>query len=610
MCGIAGLITQENNQNKIQNMLKVLKHRGPDGSGVFGFGNGAIGQSRLAIIDAEGGAQPMSDTSDKYWITYNGELYNYLELRAYLISKGLIFRTDSDTEVLIQAYAYWGIDCVKHFRGMFAFCIVDTTKKELFLARDHFGIKPLLYANNSKVFAFASEIQALKPLDDIKWDINLTAIDQYLTYQYIPSPNTIYREISKLPPAHFMRVDFSGEIQEQTCYWQLDFKADYSKTELEWIEELELCIKESVKSHLIADVPFGAFLSGGIDSSLVVGYMSQIMSNPVKTFSIGFEDEGFSELKYAREVVNFWGTDHFEAIVKPDALGILPELVKHYGEPFGDSSAIPTYYLSKLAKQHVTMALSGDAGDELFAGYSSYTDRWTRHLSAVPEHLGSFKKGLYPILNSILPQRYPLRTANFTDWQRYIQFYAKNARTNLWKSEYKVQLFATDAIHEQKWNLSRSYSHFQRAQMLDFQTYLPNDILAKVDIASMMNSLEVRTPLLDLRVVELASQIPETFNINKTSGTWEGKQLLKKIIAKDLGKDFAFREKMGFAAPISKWFADTHKSSQEVSERLLSPGNGLDTIFEKNELKKVANGSNSGHQWLLVFLQEWMEQNI
>tara|TARA_R110002020_G_scaffold82873_1_gene205399 strand:- start:4126 stop:5958 length:1833 start_codon:yes stop_codon:yes gene_type:complete len=609
MCGIAGIIVQENRQNNIDGMLKVLKHRGPDGSGVFDFEAGAIGQSRLAIIDVDGGAQPMSDTLGKYWITYNGELYNYRELRTKLKSKGYPFRTDSDTEVLIQAYAHWGKKCVNYFRGMYAFCIVDTIKRELFLARDPFGIKPLVYAHNSEVFAFASEIQALRPVGEINWDINLTAIDQYLTYQYIPAPNTIYREINKLPPAHYMRVNFSGEIKELLCYWQLDFKPDYSRTEKDWMEELEYTIKESVNVHLVADVPFGAFLSGGIDSSLVVGYMSKVMSNPVKTFSIGFEEEEFSELGFAREVASYWGTDHFEAIVKPDALAILPEVVKHYGEPFGDSSVIPTYYLSKLARQHVTMALSGDAGDELFAGYSSYTDRWSRHFSAVPEHLGSFKKELYPILSAVFPQKYPLRTSNFADWQRYIQFYGIDARTNLWKKEFTEQFLKTDAIHENKWNLSSGCSHFHRAQMLDFQTYLPNDILAKVDIASMMHSLEVRTPLLDLRVVELASQIPEEYNINKASGKWQGKQLLKKIISMDLGDKFAFREKMGFAAPISKWFADTHKSSQEVSERLLSQGNGLDTFFEKKELERVAKGSNSGQQWLLVFLQEWMEQN-
>jgi asparagine synthase (glutamine-hydrolysing) len=609
MCGIVGLIVQKNVLDSINGMLKALKHRGPDDYGFLCFETGAIGQSRLAIIDVEGGSQPMSDSFGKYSITYNGELYNYLEIRSQLKSLGHSFKTNSDTEVLVQAYAHWGKECLSFFRGMFAFCIVDNLKNELFLARDHFGIKPLVYAHNSDVFAFASEIQALTPIPVVNWDINFTALDQYLTYQFIPAPNTIYKEVKKLPPAHYMRVGFSGEIKEINSYWQLDFKPDHINSEFEWLEALEETIKESVNAHLIADVPFGAFLSGGIDSSLVVGYMAQLMTKPVKTFSIGFEEEGYSELEYARKVANRWGTDHHEAIVKADALAILPDLVKHYGEPFGDSSAIPTYYVSQLARKHVTMVLSGDAGDELFAGYESYSTRWSRHLTPIPEHLSGYKKGLYAIVNSVLARKYPLRTATLTDWQRYIQFYGPSERSQLWKPELANHLYQTDKIHQTIWNDSQPFSHFQRAQHLDFCTYLPYDILTKVDIASMMHSLEVRTPLLDIRVVELASQIPEKFNINKSSGFWTGKQLLKKIVAKDLGYEFAFRKKMGFAVPIKKWFGETGKFSTEMRERLLSSGNGLDEYFEHKQLEKIANGENYGKQWLMVFLQEWLTQN-
>ncbi|WP_236613250.1 asparagine synthase (glutamine-hydrolyzing) [Rhodonellum psychrophilum] len=590
-------------------MLALTKHRGPDGEGTFCVENVGIGQRRLSIIDLEGGKQPLSNSEKTLWITYNGELYNYKKLRKSLQQKGYSFATVSDTEVVLQAYAHWGKDCVRHFRGMFAFGILDILKKELFLARDHFGIKPLVYAHNSEIFAFTSEIQALKPISEINWDIDLTGLDQYLAYQYIPAPNTIYREVRKLPPAHYMLVSFSGEIKEINSYWQLDFKPDQSRTEKDWMEALEETIKESVNSHLVADVPFGAFLSGGIDSSLVVGYMSQMMAKPVKTFSIGFEEEGYSELEYARKVSKHWGTDHHEAIVKADALSILPDLVRHYGEPFGDSSAIPTYYVSQLARKHVAMALSGDAGDELFAGYESYSNRWSRHLSPVPEHLPAYKKGLYPLMNSVFPNKYPLRTSKLFDWQRYIQYYGPGERSHLWKPEFSDQFTHTDAIHQKIWKESEEYSHYQRAQSLDFRTYLPYDILTKVDIASMMHSLEVRIPLLDLRVVELASQIPEKFNINKSSGEWIGKQLLKKIVAKDLGDEFAFRKKMGFAIPIQKWFGETVKSRLELKDRLLSSGNGLDTFFKPTELERIANGSHSGQQWLLVFLQEWLSQN-
>ncbi|MDO9553105.1 asparagine synthase (glutamine-hydrolyzing) [Rhodonellum sp.] len=590
-------------------MLSPICHRGPDGEGVFCFENIGIGHRRLSIIDLVGGKQPLSNFEKSLWITYNGELYNYRELRKSLQQKGFSFSTDSDTEVVLHAYAYWGKDCVRHFRGMFAFGILDILNKELFLARDHFGIKPLVYAHNSEVFAFSSEIQALKPIPEINWDIDLTALDQYLAYQFIPAPNTIYKEVKKLPPAHFMRVSFSGEIKELTSYWQLDFKPDHSRTEKDWMEALEETIKISVNSHLVADVPFGSFLSGGIDSSLVVGYMSQLMAKPVKTFSIGFEEEGYSELDYARKVARHWGTDHHEAIVRADALSILPDLVRHYGEPFGDSSAIPTYYVSQLARKHVTMALSGDAGDELFAGYESYSTRWSRHFSPIPEHLPAYKKGLYQILNPVFPRKYPLRTASLSDWQRYIQYYGPIERSKLWKPEFSHQLIQTDAIHLKIWKESEALGHFQKAQNLDFRTYLPYDILTKVDIASMMHSLEVRTPLLDIRVVELACQIPEKFNINKSSGEWVGKQLLKKIVSKDLGNEFAFRNKMGFAIPIQKWFGTDGKSSKEVKDRLLSSGNGLDTFFDTSELKRIANGSHSGQQWLMIFLQEWLNQN-
>lgn len=611
MCGILGLINRKSEvkEDVLVEMLALSKHRGPDGYGTFCIENVGIGHRRLSIIDLEGGMQPLSNSKKTLWITYNGELYNYKELRKSLQHKGYAFSTVSDTEVVLHAYAHWGKDCVRHFRGMFAFGILDIPKKELFLARDHFGIKPLVYACNSNVFAFASEIQALKPIPEIKWDLDLTALDQYLAYQFIPAPKTIYKEVKKLPPAHFMRVSFSGEIKEINSYWQLDFKPDQARTEKDWMDALEETIKESVNSHLVADVPFGAFLSGGIDSSLVVGCMSQLMAKPIKTFSIGFEEEGYSELKYARKVANHWGTDHHEAIVKADALSILPNLVRHYGEPFGDSSAIPTYYVSQLARKHVTMALSGDAGDELFAGYQSYSTRWSRHLSPVPEHLPAFKKGLYPLMSSVLPNKYPLRTASLSDWQRYIQYYGPAERCKLWKPEFSEHLNQTDSIHQKIWKESQAFSHYQKAQSLDFRTYLPYDILTKVDIASMMHSLEVRTPLLDIRVVELATQIPENFNINKSSGEWVGKQLLKKIVANDLGYEFAFRKKMGFAVPINKWFGDAGKSINEVKERLLSSGNGLDAFFKPTELERIANGSHSGQQWLLVFLQEWLSQN-
>lgn len=611
MCGIAGIIGHpERNAMRLASMLEVLKHRGPDGQGTHYFEEATIGHRRLAIIDFETGKQPISNEDGTIWITFNGEIYNYIELRDQLKNRGHQFRTNSDTETIVHAYEEWGCECVIHLRGMFAFAILDQNKREVFLARDHFGIKPLVYLHAPEVFAFASEIQALRQVEGVHWEMDLSALDQYLQFQFIPAPKTIYKQVNKLPPAHFMRVGFDGTIKELKRYWQLEFKPDYSKTETEWLEGLDSVLKDSVKAHLVSDVPFGAFLSGGIDSSTVVGYMAQLMNQPVKTFSIGFEEEEFNETQYARLVAKTWNTDHHEEIVKPDALGILPELVKHYGEPFGDSSAIPTWYVSRLARKHVTMALTGDAGDEIFAGYESYTTRWHRHLSPVPEHLHPVKKIAYSLLNKVVPLRYPLRTANANDWYKYIHYFNDASRKKIWNTDIWDSLPHPNIDgYARSFNEAAHYSHFQKAQYTDFNTYLPGDILTKVDIASMMHSLETRTPLLDIKVVEFAATIPERFNINKTNGMWEGKQLLKKIGARYYPPDFLYRNKMGFAMPVKNWLIGNSIENSEVRERLLSSGSGLQYIFNQNGLEEILNSNQSGNIWLLLFLQEWICTN-
>lgn len=609
MCGIVGMISTSFERNVLMDMLKALKHRGPDGSGIFEFGGFGIGQSRLAIIDVHGGGQPMSDSAQKFWITFNGELYNYKELKKTLQSKGYPFRTESDTEVLIQAYAHWGKECVKHFRGMFAFCILDTERKELFLARDQFGIKPLVYATGSDLFAFASEIRALRPVSGIDWAINLTAIDQFLSYQYIPAPLSIYKGVMKLLPGHFMRVDFKGKILDIEKYWDLDFSSNTNNSKAYWLESIDKAISKSVQAHLVSDVPFGAFLSGGVDSSLVVSKMAMQMKSPLKTFCIGFEENEYSEIKYARKVAEIFGTDHHEEVVKPQALQILPELVKHFGEPFGDSSAIPSYYVSKLARTEVTMVLSGDGGDELFGGYENYTNRWVRHVTPIPEHLPDYKKAAYFGFNKIFPKKYPLRTASLADWKRYIEYFNQRHKKQLWKNEFHEQFENSDDFLIDVWEHAEKYSHFHKSQYTDFKTYLPFAVLTKVDIASMMNSLEVRTPLLDLEVVKLASQIPEKYNTHRKYGDWVGKDILKKLLSKEMGEDFAYRKKMGFGVPLKQWFGDSRKVQIEIHERILSRGNLLEDYFNRTELEAIAFGSKVNQQWLLIFLQEWLTQN-
>jgi asparagine synthase (glutamine-hydrolysing) len=612
MCGIVGLLQKIGSfvPDNLSKMADALRHRGPDGEGDYCFQNIGIAHRRLAIIDLAGGKQPLCNEDGTIWITYNGELYNFQELRKQLESKGHHFKTHSDTEAIVHAYEEWDTDCVSHFRGMFAFAILDQNKRELFLARDHFGIKPLVYLQTRDVFAFASELQALKQIEGVAWDMDCAAIDQYLQFQFIPSPLTAYKQARKLPPAHFMRVGFDGAIKELKRYWQLEFKPDYSKSEAQWLEGLDAVLRDSVNAHLISDVPFGAFLSGGIDSSTVVGYMAQIMEHPVKTFSIGFEEGEFNETKYARQVAAKWKTDHHEEIVKPDALGILPQLVKHYGEPFGDNSAIPTYYVSKLARQHVTMALTGDAGDEMFAGYESYTTRWCRHYSPVPEHLSQAKKIAYRILNKVMAGRFPLRTSTLPDWLRYMQYSNDATRGALWNEDIRRLLPRPNRdAHAHYFSQAASFDHFQKAQFTDFNTYLPDCILAKVDVASMIHSLETRTPLLDVNVVEFAATIPEAFNISKINGHWEGKKLLKKLNEKYYPPDFVYRRKMGFATPIKKWLMDEQKATNEIRDRILSPGTGLDELFKRDSLQQMTEANHAGNLWLLLFLQEWIAQN-
>jgi asparagine synthase (glutamine-hydrolysing) len=610
MCGIGGIILTDSpaHEQLLRPMMDAMHHRGPDGEGFYTYQNIGIGHKRLAIIDLETGKQPISNENGTIWITFNGEIYNYLELRKILLQSGHQFYTNSDTEAIVHAYEEWGSECVTHLRGMFAFAILDQNKKEVFLARDHFGIKPLVYAQSKKVFAFASEIQALRAVGGIDWSIDFLALDQFMQIQYIPSPRTAFKEVKKLPPAHFLRVGFDGQVRQLARYWQLNFNPDNTINETDWLEGLDAVLKESVNAHLVSDVPFGAFLSGGIDSSLVVGCMAQTMQRPVKTFSIGFEEKEFNETQYALQVASHWDTEHHVDIAKPDALSLLPRLVKHYGEPFGDNSAIPTFYVSQLARKHVTMVLTGDGGDEIFAGYESYTTRWHRHLTPIPEHLSPVKNFAYQLLHKFLPNRYPYRSATINDWLRYGEYFGTGARQALWKKDFADELIKDDdAVHASYFSKAKNFGHFQKAQFVDFNTYMTDAVLRKVDIASMMNSLETRTPLLDIKVVEFAARIPESMNISKVNGVWLGKKILKKLAASHHGNEFAYRNKMGFATPIKHWLSNTGKES-EITNRLLTSGNGLDQLFNMQTVSATVKAGHGGQLWLLLFLQEWLSQ--
>ncbi len=606
MCGIAGYIDLKSlaNETVIKQMTDAISHRGPDGSGHKLFDNVALGHRRLSIIDLASGAQPMSDFSEKFWITFNGELYNYKEIKKQLIDLGCKFKTNSDTEVIIYAYEKWGEKCLQYFRGMFAFAIADLTKKTLFIARDHFGIKPLYYYSSNNIVAFGSELQQFKDLPEFDKSIDLNAIDQYLWLQYIPAPLTIFKSVKKLKAAHYITIDFNGKISEQQEYWDVDFSKKQVKTQKEWLEATDAVIKDSVKAHLVADVPFGAFLSGGIDSTLVVGYMSQMLDKKVETFSIGFEEEQYNELKYADVAAKKFNTNHHTEIVKPDALDILPKLVKHYGEPFGDSSAIPTYYVCQLARKHVTMVLSGDGGDECFAGYNSYTN-YMKYLP-INDRVG-IKKIIYPLQEKLLPGRYPKKDTLET-WIANMSYLQNDWRTKLWKPEHHKHISTLPEGFEALYSRTKKYSTVNKVQYIDMKTYMNFDILTKVDVASMMHSLEVRTPLIDKAVWEFAATIPEEFNINNKSGEWRGKLLLKELLQKNFPTEFIHRKKQGFGVPISKWFAHQGELDVLLQDRILSKNSLINSYFDQKAIRGLQDENHSGALWLILFLEEWLAQ--
>lgn len=605
MCGIAGIarLNKPVETSEIQLMTDYIRHRGPDGWGYKEFKNGSIGHRRLSIIDLESGKQPMSNEDGTIWITFNGEIYNFKELEAELKAAGHTFKTNSDTEAIIHGYEQWGYDVLKRLRGMFSFAIVDEKKEKIFAARDHFGIKPFYYLKTDEVFAFGSELQEFKAVKEFKPDLSLEAIDEYLCLQYIPAPKTVFKNVFKLQAAHYIVYNFNGKLEQQTPYWDIDFSRKKIKTEKEWLAITDEILKKSVEAHLVSDVAFGAFLSGGIDSTLVVSYMSKILKQPVKTFSIGFDEDDFNELEYSKLAAAKYKTEHHTEIVKPDALGILPTLVNHYGEPFGDSSAIPTYYVCQLARKHVTMTLSGDGGDEGFAGYGSYLS-WMKYQ---PENLHTgLKKQLYPYYKKLFPNKYPKKEM-LQSWLGQIAYLPVEWRSRLWKNEYREVISQTPTGFEKLFDKAVDYTPANRVQYMDMKTYMNFDILTKVDVAAMIHSLEVRTPLIDKEVWEMAATIPEEFNINNKAGEWRGKLLLKNILQKDFKEDFIHRRKQGFAVPLSKWFSNEGELRGLLEDKLLSEKSLLNTYFNHKTIREIIDNKLTGPLWLLLFLEEWME---
>jgi asparagine synthase (glutamine-hydrolysing) len=602
-------------------MNDAIRHRGPDDDGFYLKGPVGLGMRRLAIIDLKSGQQPIHNQDGSTWIVFNGEIYNYLELRQQLEKLGHTFYTNSDTEAIVHAYDQYGIDCPKYLRGMFAFAIWNERTQELFLARDRVGKKPVLYAEVNGQLVFGSEFAALLQHPDISREIQPEAIDAYLSFMCVPAPLTAYRSIRKLEPGHWLRWR-KGEITIER-YWQPDFSQKLDISEEEAGERAIEILRDAVKVRLMSEVPLGAFLSGGIDSSAVVALMAQEASEKVRTFSIGFEEQDFSELHHARRVAEWVGADHHEFIVRPDAIEILPLLVEHYGEPYADSSAVPTYYVARETRKHVTVALNGDGGDESFAGYERYAAmQLAENYRKVPEFVRkSVNAGVGLIPTSELGRsrlrsgKRFLEAASLPKVDRYLRWvsiFDAPAKSSLYSDAFKSETtsgYAKSLL--EPWFLHANGSGFVDASLLaDLMTYLPNDLLVKVDIATMAVSLEARSPFLDHHVIEFAASLPEKFKLRGLTT----KYLLKKVLRKLLPSENLDRRKMGFGVPIGHWFRGKMQPFlREVvlSEKALNRG-----LFKPEIVRQLVDQHTEGkrdysHQlWTLLMLELWFQRFI
>lgn len=622
MCGIAGYIdlTQPADQSLIEAMTRTMEHRGPDGEGYYLDGPLALGHQRLSIIDLAGGKQPMADDSGRYWITFNGEIYNFPDLRERLVKQGHRFSTRSDTETILAAYKQYGDKCVDHLRGMFAFAVWDRHRQRLFLARDRVGKKPLYYHFNGQRFIFASEIKAILQHPSVPRLIDPRAIADYFNYNYIPFPRTIFQPIKKLLPGHCIKLDLCADntlafAQEQ--YWDLRYAPEVDVPEGQWCEALREKIAEATRIRMISDVPLGAFLSGGVDSSAVVAFMAQAQSAPVKTFSIGFKEEDFSETKYARQVAEQFGTEHHEYLVEPDAIEMLPKLAWQYDEPFADASAVPTYYVSKLAREHVTVILSGDGGDETFAGYRRYA--WAADMHRYDMLPDCLKKLVFGLPSTLMPEgmkgKGMLRHLSRSPFERYAGLNTFGERpylSKLFSADFKESLHSSFAQTYPDFSLMRHYydrcnadDYLTRIQYLDTKVYLAEDILTKVDRASMLCSLETRAPLLDHEVLELAARIPSSAKIQGG----ETKYILKRALQPLLPDNILYRKKMGFGVPLVHWFKkDLIAYAHDVLLSEQACGRGFFNMGQVENVLDIHQKQGrdmSAKIWSLLFFEHW-----
>jgi asparagine synthase (glutamine-hydrolysing) len=618
MCGISGFLNfdQRPAQQKIADAMNArLVHRGPDGGDTYVAGPVALAHRRLAIIDPATGRQPLSNEDQSIWLVANGEIYNYRELRADLIARGHRFRTNGDCETIVHGYEEWGVDVLQRLRGMFAFALWDGPRRQLLLARDRVGIKPLCYALDRRGIAFASEIQALKVWPEVDRSVDLEALDNYLHLQYIPAPRSIYRGIRKLEPGHRMTVGADGHVDSPARYWRLQWNPQTDRSEAQWLDALDGALQDAVQSHLVADVPFGAFLSGGVDSSTVVAYAARELDQPLRTFTIGFDQPEFDEREPARRFAEIAGTRHQEQVVGLDALALIPRLVHHYGEPFADSSAVCTWRVCEAARREVTMVLSGDGGDEVFAGYSYFP----KLVDAYPAVRGNARR-LRRMAGDLLRKTGLLAAAPdlATAWYDRSPWFGEASRQKLWRAEHRSLTSATRNWNRVQFADANPGDVLSRSQRVDFETYLPNDNLAKVDIASMAHGLEVRVPLLDHRLLEMVATMPAEMRLRQlgaADGTtsWCGKYALKRAASRFYPWGSLTASKRGFSVPVAAWFATPHKAF--VRDCVLDEAVGLGEWFDLDVVRTLIDEhgelADHGHRlWSLVMLASWRRAEL
>jgi asparagine synthase (glutamine-hydrolysing) len=625
MCGISGIYHYKNEEPVsraiLQQMNDVIAHRGPDDDGFHITPRAGLGHRRLSIIDVSGGHQPIFNEDGKVAIVFNGEIYNYKELQQLTESRGHKYQTRSDTETIIHLYEEFGEKCVAMLQGMFAFAIWDENKQMMLLARDRLGKKPLYYSDYAGRFIFGSELKSVMANPEVPREVDAEAVADYFSFQYIPSPKTIFRHARKLRPAHYLVVTRQGV--RETEYWDLDFSRVEQRSEQEWSEMLRETCRQAVDARLMSEVPLGAFLSGGVDSSAVVSLMSRITRRPVVTASIGFAEEKYSEAKDARQFAEMLGADHHERIVQPQAVSVIEKLSWHYDEPFADSSAVPTFYVSQAARKFVTVALSGDGGDESFAGYRRYRFdvAENRVRSIVPAAL---RRPLFGSMAMIYPKAdwlpQPLRAKttlhnlSLDPAEAYFNsVYGAMARqrTQLLGQDVKSQLngytpFGVFAQHYAK-AASMTSDLLSRVQYVDVKTYLTDDVLCKVDRASMAVSLEVRCPLLDHRIMELAARMPSHLKLRGQ----ESKYIFKRAMRELLTPDILTRRKQGFSLPLAEWLRG---EARALAESALFDQHLQDEWLDASQVRKLWQQHQSGMHdysrplWTILMFRLWQQR--